>query len=193
MGFDPEKHHRRSIRLEGYDYTLPGVYFVSMISYRRVCIFGEIAKGMVEFSLVGDLVNNCWLSIPNHFESTTLDEYVLMPNHLHGIIFINESPGKGKAFAKDNIDNDDSLLANALPLRQFGTQSGSLNAIVQNFNSVSTRLVNKSYYKTGNKIWQRNYYERIIRNERELNAIRQYICDNPLNWERDEEYVNLHW
>lgn len=193
MGFDPEKHHRRSIRLEGYAYTLPGVYFVTMISYRRVCIFGEIVKGMVELSLVGDLVKNCWLSIPNHFESTNLDEYVLMPNHLHGIIFINESRGKGKAFAKDNIDNDDPLLANALPLRQVGTQSGSLNAIVQNFKSVSTRLVNKSYFKPGNKIWQRNYYERIIRNERELNAIRQYICDNPLNWERDEEYVDLRW
>ncbi len=193
MGFDPEKHHRRSIRLEGYAYTLPGVYFVTMISYRRVCIFGEIVKGMVELSLVGDLVKNCWLSIPNHFESTNLDEYVLMPNHLHGIIFINESRGKGKAFAKDNIDNDDPLLANALPLRQVGTQSGSLNAIFQNFKSVSTRLVNKLYFKPGNKIWQRNYYERIIRNERELNAIRQYICDNPLNWERDEEYVNLRW
>jgi REP element-mobilizing transposase RayT len=193
MGFDPEKHHRHSIRLEGYAYTLPGVYFVTMISYRRVCIFGEIVKGMVELSLVGDLVKNCWLSIPNHFESTNLDEYVLMPNHLHGIIFINESRGKGKAFASNGSSLSILSFANALPLRQVGTQSGSLNAIVQNFKSVSTRLVNKSYFKPGNKIWQRNYYERIIRNERELNAIRQYICDNPLNWERDEEYVDLRW
>ena len=76
---------------------------------------------------------------------------------------------------------------NASPLRPRGTQPGSLGAIIQNFKSVSTRMVNKRYFEPGNKIWQRDYYERIIRNERELNDIRQYIRDNPLNWDLDSE------
>ena len=137
---------------------------------------------------VGTKVLECWLHIPTSFKNAELDEYVLMPNHLHGIIIINESDGKGKAFANFDSDFDVLTSANALSLRQTGTQSGSLNAIIQNFKSVSTRLINKEFFEPGMKLWQRNYYERIIRNEGELNAIRQYVRDNPLNWEVDEEY-----
>ena len=187
MGPEPEKHSRRSIRMEGYDYTLPGAYFVTIISFCRDCHFGEIKDGFIQHSEIGKIVNNCWMRIPRYFNNTTLDECTLMPNHLHGIIFIKESPCKGNAF--DNVDSSqsESILSNALPLRQVGSQSGSLSSIIQNFKSVSTRIVNKQFFKPGNKIWQRNYFERIIRNERELKAIRQYIRDNPLNWETDKE------
>ncbi len=137
---------------------------------------------------VGTKVLECWLHIPTSFKNAELDEYILMPNHLHGINIINESGGKGKAFANFDSDFDVLTSANALSLRQTGTQSGSLNAIIQNFKSVSTRLINKEFFEPGMKLWQRNYYERIIRNEGELNAIRQYVRDNPLNWEVDEEY-----
>jgi REP element-mobilizing transposase RayT len=187
MGYDPEIHHRRSIRYDGYDYTLPGAYFVTLLCYGRQCLFGEIRENSIDLSQIGILVSRFWLRIPNHFELASLDEFILMPNHIHGIIWIHEADGKGKAFAKFNLDLDEPTSANALPLRQVGSKSGSLSSIIQNFKSVSTRIVNKQFFKPGNKIWQRNYFERIIRNERELNAIRQYIRDNPLNWETDKE------
>jgi putative transposase len=187
MGHDPEKHHRQSIRMKGYDYTLPGAYFVTIVSLRRMCLFGGIENGTIIQSDIGRIVNECWYRIPNCFEDIELDEFVLMPNHLHGLVLIYEALGKGEAFAESNLDQNDNKLANASPLQPKGTRKGSLSAVIQNFKSISTRLVNKKYFTPGNKIWQRNYYERIIRNDREFSAIRQYIHDNPLNWEMDQE------
>jgi putative transposase len=127
------------------------------------------------------------MRIPNDFDRTTLDDFVIMPNHLHGIIFVHEALGKGEAFAGIELNKVEAVSANASPLRPVGTQPGSLSAIIQNFKSISTRLVNNRFFESGNQIWQRNYYERTIRNDRELNAIRQYIRDNPLNWDQDDE------
>jgi putative transposase len=185
LGYEPEKHHRRSIRLKGYDYSLPGAYFVTLLCYRRRRLFGEINAGIIKHSEIGKAIHDCWLNVSEHFNFVTLDEFIIMPNHLHGIIFIKESGGKGEAF---DSDLDVLTSTNALRLRQVGTQPGSLNAIIQNFKSVSTRLLNKQFFEPENRIWQRDYYERIIRNERELNAIRQYVRDNSLNWEVDKEY-----
>lgn len=187
MNYDPERSHRRSIRLKRYDYSLPGTYFVTLISHGRVCLFGDIEDGKINLNSIGKLVVECWLSIPKNFSNARLDELILMPNHLHGIIIICDSLGKGEAFAEIFKSTVDTNLVNASPLRPIGTQQGSLGAIIQNFKSVSTRMVNQKYFEAGNKIWQRNYFERIIRNDRELNAIRQYIRDNPNNWKLDRE------
>ena len=173
--------------MKGYDYSFPGTYFVTLLSHGRECIFGEIKEGMIRQSDIGELVNDCWLGIPNYFDNTNLDEFVLMPNHLHSIIFIHEALGKGEASPGIIASPIESIFGDASPLQPRGTQSRSLSAIIQNFKSVSSRHVNRLYFKPGNKIWQRNYYERIIRNARELNAIREYIRDNPLNWELDKE------
>jgi REP element-mobilizing transposase RayT len=97
--FDPQIHHRQSIRLEGYDYSQPGAYFVTMVTYRREALFGEINDGEVLLSPQGDLVRNYWMAIPRNFPQIRLDEFVLMPDHLHGIIFIST----GEAFAKISI------------------------------------------------------------------------------------------
>ena len=185
--FDAEHDNRQSTRMKGYDYTLPGAYFVTIISQNRMCLFGDIEKGEVKLSKIGQLVISCWKGITDKINNIVFDEFVLMPNHLHGIIFILESDGKGEAFSDLNTSMCVLSSENASPLRPRGTQSGSLSAVIQNFKSVSTRMMNKRYFKPGNKIWQRNYYERIIRNDRELNAIRQYIHNNPLNWVRDLE------
>jgi putative transposase len=104
-----------------------------------------------------------------------------------GCIFIHEALGKGEASPEGSSNRMAMMPGDASPLQPMGTQSGSLSAIIQNFKSISTRKVNRLYFEPGNKIWQRNYYERIIRNERELNATRVYIRDNPLNWELDKE------
>ena len=186
-GYHSEKRSRSSIRLKGFDYSQPGAYFVTLVSKNRNCIFGRIEGNHIRLNEIGELVVNCWLSIPKYFDITILDEFVLMPNHLHSIIFIHEALGKGEASPGiiAMLFNDPS--GDASPLQEMGTQSGSLSAIIQNFKSISTRKVNRLYFEPGNKIWQRNYYERIIRNERELNATRAYILDNPLNWELDKE------
>lgn len=183
MGYEPEKYNRRSMRMKGYDYSLSGAYFVTLLASERKHLFGKVNLDQVELNEIGKIVEYCWLKIPKYFDNINLDEYVIMPDHLHGIIFIEAALGKGEVFAGNAPNEVETQSANTSPLRPRGTKPGSLGAIIQNFKLVSTRFVNKRFYEAGNKIWQRNYYDRIIRNERELNAIRQYIRDNPLNWE----------
>lgn len=160
MKFDPKKHHRRSIRLKGYDYARAGAYFVTICTKGREHLFGRIEKGTVFPSEQGRIAERCWRHLSDHFWEVELDEFVLMPNHVHGIIIINHAnefnvgakhlPDKGKATG----------VANASPLQTpHGTQSGSLGAIIQNFKSVSTRKINRMHHTPGVSQWQRNYYE----------------------------------
>ena len=153
MSYNPEIHHRRSIRLQGYDYTNAGIYFVTICSYQRQHLFGTIDNGEMKINLAGQIVFMLWQKIPHHFPNVQLDEFVLMPDHLHGIVVIAES--------KDKF---------------------SLANIIQNFKSVSSRKINRINKNYGVSIWQRNYYERIVRNEEELNNQREYIKNNPANW-----------
>ena len=187
---DPESG-RRSIRLTGYDYTQPGAYFITIVAQNRACLFGEVVDGEMVLSPFGEVVDWCWKRIPDHFENVETDAFVVMPNHAHGVLWILEC--RGDAFpTADPVypsvpsDEPDQLeqayAGNASPLRP-----GSIGAIVGNFKSITTRRINKMRRTPGAKVWQRNYYERIIRNERELNAIRQYILDNPKNWLEDRE------
>ena len=134
-------------------------------------------------SSVGDIVQRCWLNLPRHFSWLELDAFVIMPNHLHGIIVI----GRGEASSPDNAS---PLRRSAeVPAQPNGTQPGSLGAILQNFKSVSTRKVNKGNRNSGLPLWQRNYYEHVIRNEEELKEIREYIINNPANRDRDEDNI----
>lgn len=185
--YNSEKLSRRSIRVRGYDYSLPGYYFVTLVAKNRECIFGMVEGNQIRINEIGELVVICWLKISSHFDNTNLDEFVLMPNHLHGIVVIEEPHGRGEASHMIDLETKDQDFGDASPQHPIGTPPGSIGAIIQNFKSISTRKVNSLYFEPGNKIWQRNYYERIIRNDRELNTIRQYIRDNPLNWELDKE------
>jgi putative transposase len=187
MGSDLEIYDRKSIRLKGFDYSLPGFYFITLIAKNRLCLFGEIEIGNIHLNEIGLLVKDCWHGLAKTFTNIKLDEFALMPNHMHGIVEQLDTSGKGEAFSARKVMLDDRNSENASPLRPHGTQSGSLSSVIQNFKSVSTRMVNKRFIKAGNKIWQRNYFERIIRNDRELNTIRQYIIENPMNWEKDVE------
>ncbi len=183
--YDPEFHHRRSIRLKGYDYTQPGAYFVTLIVQNRRELFEEIVDGHITLSEIGNLVRATWLKLPAS-HPIRLDEWGIMPEHLHGIIWIM-GEGRGEAFGNESFETSATLKPNASPQRPRGTQPRSLNAIIQNFKSISTRKINAALKTPGENIWQRDYFERIIRDERELNAIRQYIRDNPRRWEQDRE------
>ncbi len=184
MTFNPDIHHRRSIRLKNYDYSQAGVYFVTICAFQRECLFGEIIQGEMHLNTMGLKVVECWQRLADHFPHLSLDESVIMPNHFHGIVHIGgDKPGFGSSPANPGETLDSSL---HLPLLQ-GTVAGSLGAIVQNFKSVSTRKINVLRQNRGCPLWQRNYYERVIRNETELARAREYIANNPIKWELDKD------
>jgi REP element-mobilizing transposase RayT len=165
---------RRSIRLQGYDYADAGAYFVTVCAHLRECLFGTIAEDAIRLSAIGELVSRAWFSLPGRFSNIELDAFVVMPNHLHGIIVVEravkavaESPGRG-------------------PI------SGSLGAIVQNLKSTSAFKINRLRGTPGQPVWQRNYYEHIIRDDRDLTRIRNYIDNNIRQWAADHENPSLN-
>ena len=181
MSFDPQIHHRRSIRLKGYDYSQTEAYFVTLVACQSECLLGNLHDDKIVLSEMGEIVNAYWLRLPNLY-SIQLDEWVIMPNHMHGIIWILDSDA---SYAKTQTDDyiSKSFIAFASPkLRPIGTKSGSLGAIVQNYKSVTTRKINQLRGTPGLPIWQRNYFERIIRDEGEWERIRLYIQENPTRW-----------
>ena len=196
MKFDPRKHHRCSIRLVGYDYSQTGAYFVTLVSFQRECIFGEMIGESVHLSAIGRLVEQEWIDIVKHFNWINLDEIVVMPNHILAIIWIEKRRGEasvtghqeaGQRKISRRVNPQPTQETDASPQPAHGTQQGSLGAIIQNFKSISTRKINIEKGEPGNRIWQRNYFEHIIRDEPELLRIRQYIIDNPLKWQLDQE------
>ena len=189
MTYDPDRHHRQSIRLRGFDYTQAGAYFVTIVVRERDCLLGDIIDDEMHLNAYGRIVAAEWQKIPARFPHVTTDASLVMPNHLHGIIVIGDGVGakhppiEAMAYSKS--------LADASPPRPTGTTPGSLGAIVQNFKSTSTRQVNTLRQISGLPLWQRNYFERIIRDEHELNRIREYIFNNPLKWALDAENPNI--
>lgn len=162
--------HRRSIRLPEYNYTQSGVYFITICTHKRQCWFGNISEGKVKLNHIGYIVAKLWQGCQKRFNYINIDQFIVMPNHFHGILIIN---------------NNEHQLSSQ---RQFSKPiSGSLATIIGSFKSAVTRRINTMRKTPTPPIWQRNYYERIIRNEQELNNVRQYIINNPLKWELDEE------
>jgi putative transposase len=170
------EHHRRSIRLKGYDYAQPGGYFVTIVTNQRECLFGEIIDKEMRLNPYGRVVEECWGSICEHFQNVELGAFIVMPNHIHGIIFIR---GAGEIGAR-----------HASPLPSHGTSPRSLGTIVGSFKSAVTRRLGREFRKAN--IWQRNYYEHVIRNETEWDKIHRYIESNPAKWESDQENLPRH-
>jgi putative transposase len=185
LKFDPQTHHRRSIRLKGYDYSQPGAYFVTLVTWHRECLFGEIFDGYCRLSAAGIIIESELRKIEDNFPGIKLDEYVVMPNHLHAIIWITER--RGEAFNAISALNASPQPNGNSPQPPKGTQPGSLGAFLQNFKSVSTRKINQNTHSHGRMIWQRDYFERIIRDEAELSRIQRYIVENPAQWQVDRE------
>ncbi|MFH1524390.1 MAG: transposase [Chloroflexota bacterium] len=170
---------RRSIRLKGYDYTQAGGYFVTILTFQRECLFGKIFNGEMAVTSLGKIVLDCWDQIPVHFSNAQTDAFVIMPNHVHGIIFIHESKSPILVRAQ-----------HAAPLRGVApnVKPGSLGAIVRSFKSAVTRRAGRELH-TAN-IWHRNYFEHIIRDNEDYERIVGYIFANPANWNQDEDHPN---
>jgi len=264
MKYDPQKHHRRSIRLKGHDYTASGAYFITICTHQRQCLFGKIVDGEMQLNEFGNWVDACWKRLPTHFSHLQLDRFVVMPNHMHGILVLTHNPneptpsnGRGAAFGRssmqlptilrpnatpgsgqdrshftnpdcpnpidpdatfglepdrshfvdpvcsDTIPNSDQPLMNeSEPGVAFGREmvvnginglpnaaplrAGSVGAIVLNFKSVTARRINQMRKMTSVPVWQRNYYEHIIRDDIALANIQKYIDNNPRSWWQDQ-------
>ena len=173
VGYDPQIHHRRSGRAPGYDYGLPGWYFLTICTHHRRSLFGEIHNAEMYVNALGRIVEDEWQRTAEIRQDVTLDAYIIMPNHIHGIVVIT-------------VDEGRRCSENYVP--QCVSPSRSVGAVVRGFKAASSRRINALEHAEGRQVWQRNYYDHIIRNEADLERIRSYIETNPGNWSLDREH-----
>ena len=197
MPYDPNPYHRRSIRLKGYDYSLSGAYFVTICVHYGQCLLGEIVDDEIHPSSFGQIAADCWNDLPNHYRHMSLDAFIVMPNHVHGIVVLTDTPG-GPITHPDQYNE-------AIPIEggmdgAHASKRPPLSEIIRAFKTFSAKQINLQQKRTGTSFWQRNYYEHIIRNERSYFAIRDYIVNNPVNWNKDQLHphapsnrLNHHW
>jgi putative transposase len=188
MNYNPEIHHRRSIRLHNYDYASAGAYFVTICTQNRECLFGEIDAREMRLNNAGSIIEKGWMEAIGKFKGIELDEFVVMPNHFHGVIVIIGAPCADPPISegKTNIESIGKItaVADARP-------GPALGDIVGAFKSITTHayingVAQQNWPPFSGKLWQRNYYERVIRNDDELTRAREYIITNPLKWYEDE-------
>lgn len=183
---------RQSIRLSHYDYTQSGAYFITICSAQRECLFGDIRDGAMHTNTIGDLVAQTWHSLPRRFPRVTLDAFVIMPNHVHGVVCISEiemigADRRGAACRAPVGDGANFVKGAASSAPTSAPTAKSLAHIIRTFKSISAIAANRLLQREGQPLWQRNYYERIIRNDEEWNRIREYIINNPAQWDDDDE------
>lgn len=183
--------NRKPNRLRNYDYSQNGMYFITICAKDRFKYFGEIENGKMMLNELGKIAEKCYLEIPNHFLGVFLDEFMIMPNHIHVIIEINNNDEiVGTDLASVRNKNGQTQ---GLSLRDIGL----LSRVIQAFKSKTAveylklmKLKNMPYIP---KIWQRSFHDHIIRNEKSLNKIREYIQTNPQMWERDRNNAENIW
>jgi REP element-mobilizing transposase RayT len=183
---------RRSIRLMDYDYTQDGAYFLTVCAYKRECMLGAIVGDEMVMNEFGNIVRDEWLKTATIRAEVELDEYVVMPNHFHAVLFI--AGNTAQMIGEKSLNADNVGARRAVPLqpecerRQFGRPiARSLPTIVGAFKSAATKRINEARNTPGAPVWQRNYYESVIRNESALKDIRLYIQTNPACWAQDAE------
>jgi len=182
MPYDPNIHHRRSVRLQGYDYSRGGAYFVTICTQDRARLFGEVIGRQMNLHAAGRMIAEVWVGLPARFSMANVDAYVVMPDHLHGVLILRDEVGERVEQAEVGHVHDHSR----------GTLSGTIGRILQAFKSISTHgyiqgVEQQDWPPFVGRLWQRNYYERIIRSEHALERIRGYIDANPARWAETEK------
>ncbi|MDJ1179806.1 transposase [Roseofilum sp. BLCC_M91] len=191
---------RKLMRLQGYDYTRSGAYFVTICVKDRVCLFGEIIDGQMHLNPYGEIVQAVWDGLADHYDHLGLDVFVIMPNHIHAIIVLHDDVGAGLIVGAGfkpapTTDPDVKPAPTGTPTEQptktkRASKRHGLPEIVRAFKTFSARRINELRQNPGVPVWQRNYYEHIIRNEESLESIRRYIVENPMRWSEDRENPN---
>ena len=198
MTYYPDRHHRRSIRLRGHDYAQAGAYFITICSRDRVCIFADVVEGAIVLTPIGEVAMSCWEAIPVHFPASDLDAFVVMPNHLHGIVVLGERRADEGTACRAPTTRSSPVV------ERFGAPTArSIPTIVRSFKAAVTKAINDDpgrgtacralltdrlgLLRPGRipSIWQSNYHEHIVRDERSLDRLRSYIAANPAHWGED--------
>jgi REP element-mobilizing transposase RayT len=191
---------RRSFRLEGYDYSTAGAYFVTVCADGRACLFGNIVDGAVRLNPCGMAVLEAWDALPAHYPHVLLDAFIVMPNHMHGIILFDDradvlvgadvttrtSDAKSVGAGFKPAPTSGGIVGSGAGLKPAPTRR-ALPEIVRAFKTFSAKRINGLRATPGAPVWQRNYYEHVVRDERALNRIRQYIAENPARWADDQD------
>lgn len=177
---------RKRTRLAGYDYRSPGAYFVTLVTQKRACWFGEVVEGRMVTNAAGRMVEQRWLSLPGKFAGVSLDAFVVMPNHFHGLLAPNADFSVG---ADPCVGPEKSGAHTGAPLQRIPTP---LPEVMRWFKTMTTNAYIRGVHNEGwprfeGRLWQRSYHDRIVRNETELNRLREYIATNPLCWHLDRE------
>ena len=190
MKYNPEIHHRRSVRLKNYDYSQAGAYFITICTQNRECLFGEIIDAKMGLNEYGTIAKNEWVKLTHRYPNIELDVFQIMPNHMHGIIALvgatlavaqNDSVAQNEMI----VGNDIRAGASPAPTKTVGDIIGAYKSLVAN----GCLDIFKTKNETMGKLWQRNYHEHIIRDEQSYHRISEYIINNPENWTDDKFYT----
>lgn len=195
--YNPGIHHRRSIRLKGYDYSQAGLYFITICCQDRACRFGKIENGAMILNEYGMIACNEWIKLQERFVNLKMDVFQIMPNHMHGIIALHTVGATLAVAPNDNavVPNDNAVVPNDNVNTRAGASpapTGTVPDIVGAYKSLVANgclEIYKSKNEIMGKLWQRNFYEHIIRNEQSYNTISNYIVNNPSNWKGDKFYT----
>ena len=187
MEYDPKSHHRRSIRLRKYDYSWPGAYYVTVCAFNKDCIFGQVVGQQMHENVCGHVVREQWFESAKKRKEIELDAFIVMPNHMHGVLWILGPRGE-HVLMKSGFVLPRERMPKARP-RSKGVipamRPRSLASWAAGFKSAITSRVRKVWNRPQDAVWQEDYFERIVRDEEELNRIREYILTNPLRWGSD--------
>ena len=208
MRYDPQRHHRRSVRLRQYDYAQAGAYFVTICVQGRECLLGEVVGAAVALSAYGQIADDWWNDLPRRFPNLDLDGWVVMPNHMHGIIVLGEPVAQttdGKPLTMEGgetpplpaarptvrvVGRETPPLPAARPVVGAGSprpgRRPTLGQVVAYFKYQSTKSINQARGRPGDRFWQRSYYDHVIRDDTSLDRLRNYVAENPLRWELDQ-------
>ena len=209
MPYDPARHHRRSIRLQGYDYTRPGAYFITIVTQGRACLFGEVVAGEMRMNDAGRMVQQVWDELALFYEGVQTDAFIVMPNHVHGIIILTGNvratprgcpttprgcpdPQSGPGQARGPAPTSGSGQAQGPAPTAPTAPTLGLPDVVHRFKTMTTKryadgVRANQWPPFPGRLWQRNYYEHIIRDDQSWRRIREYIMTNPLRWHLDRE------
>ena len=202
MNYNPNIHHRKSIRLKGYDYSQPGLYFITVCCEDRECRFGKIENNKMVLNENGNIAYNEWIKLSERFPNCELDVFQIMPNHMHGIISLNNvgagftpaitpainDNGQPQGLPPQNIMGNDKK-AGASPAPATITTVGKIVGAYKSLVANECLKIYKSKNEIMRKLWQRNYHEHIIRNEQSYQNISDYIINNPAKWNDDKNFV----
>ena len=174
------KEYPKSMRLAGYNYSWPGAYFVTVCTFEKRCLFGRVDNEKMHINAYGKIVKREWISACKSYPDVYCDYYIVMPNHFHGVVFINAPAG---AIAGSPQQKDWA------PVTRKDRRQMLLPKIIGRFKMQTAKNINFMRNTSGSAIWQRSYYDHIIRNEEDLTRIREYIINNPIKWELDRFFI----